>query len=138
LASVRAGAAVPTDVLTVLKPADLSAEVIKQAEWRLFNTGAEKMVMTANIIHFFKPGMFGGRMLVLWRRLFPSRDEMSYLYPIPPGSVVLYGYYLVRIMDLIRRYGAFAWRWWRGDQEMAETLRQRDELRKWLFNSNSK
>jgi hypothetical protein len=54
---------------------------------------------------------------------------MAYLYPIPPGSLVLYGYYLVRMKDLMRRHGAAAWRLLHGDRELVETLRRRDALR---------
>ena len=133
LASFRTGAAVPAEVLTALEPADLSAEMIEQAERRLFDVGAETAAMTANTINFFKPGRLGDRAAVLWRRLFPSREEMAYMYPIPPGSWVLYGYYLVRVRDLMRRHGAAAWRLLRGDRELAETVRQRDALREWLF-----
>ncbi|QQS54718.1 MAG: nucleotidyltransferase family protein [Candidatus Competibacteraceae bacterium] len=133
LASARIGAAVPAEVLTALEPADLSAGVIEQVERRLFDAGTETVAMTANTINFFKPGRLADRAAVLWRRLFPSREEMTYMYPIPPGSWVLYGYYLVRVRDLMRRHGSVARRLWRGDRELAETVRQRDALREWLF-----
>ncbi len=61
LASARTGAAVPVEVLTALKPADLSAEVIEQAERRLFDAGAETVAMTPNMIDFFKSGRLGDR-----------------------------------------------------------------------------
>lgn len=133
LASCRIGAAVPVEVLTALEPADLSVGVIEQAERRLFDAGTETAGMTLNTIGFFKPGRLGDRVRVLWRRLFPSREEMAYMYPIPPGSWMLYGYYLVRVRDLIRRHGAVAWHLLRGDRELAETVRRRAELREWLF-----
>lgn len=133
LASFRIGAAVPAEVLAALEPADLSAEVIEQAERRLFDASTETAGMTLNTIGFFKPGRLDDRVRVLWRRLFPSREEMAYMYPIPPGSWVLYGYYLVRVRDLIRRHGAVAWHLLRGDRELAETVRRRAALREWLF-----
>ncbi|HPE72324.1 MAG: nucleotidyltransferase family protein [Candidatus Competibacteraceae bacterium] len=133
LASFRVGAAVPVEVLTALEPADLSVEVIEQAERRLFDASTEMAGMTLNTIGFFKPGRLDDRVRVLWRRLFPSREEMAYMYPIPPGSWVLYGYYLVRVRDLIRRHGAVAWYLLRGDRELAETVRRRAALREWLF-----
>jgi hypothetical protein len=138
LASGRTGAAVPAEVLTALEPADLSVEVIEQAERRLFDAGAESAAMTANTISFFKSGRLGDKAAVLGRRLFPSREEMAYLYPIPPGSLVLYGYYLVRVKDLMRRHGVAAWRWWRGDRELTETVRRRDALREWLFRPDAR
>lgn len=133
LASFRTGAAVPAEVLTALEPADLSAEMIEQAERRLFDVGAETMRMASNMVGFFKPGRLGERARVLWRRLFISREEMAYIYPIPPGSWVLYGYYLVRVRDLIRYHGAAAWGLLHGDRELAETVRRRAALREWLF-----
>ncbi len=133
LASFRIGAAIPVEVLTALEPADLSVGVIEQAERRLFDAGTETAGMTANVISFFRPGRLGDRARVLWRRLFPSREEMAYIYPIPPGSWVLYGYYLVRVRDLIRYHGAAAWGLLHGDRELAETVRRRAALREWLF-----
>lgn len=133
LASTRAGATVPAEVLTMLEPNDLSAQVIERAEQRLFDVDAESSAMTVNMIGFFKSGQLGDRIAILWRRLFPRWEEMAYMYPIPPGSLVLYGYYLIRMKDLMRRHGAMAWRWWRGDRGLAETVCQRDALRKWLF-----
>ncbi|MDG4554901.1 MAG: nucleotidyltransferase family protein [Candidatus Competibacter sp.] len=137
LASVRMGAAVPEEVLSALKPVDPPAGVIEQVERRLFGAGAETMAMTSNTIDFFKPGRLGDWARVLWRRLFPSREEMTYMYPIPPGSWVLYGYYLVRIRDLMRRHGAVAWRLLRGDRELTETVRRRAALREWLFKADA-
>lgn len=138
LASVRTGAAVPAEVLAALEPADLSAEVIEQAERRLFDAGAEGVAMTADMVGFLKSGRLGDRAAVLWRRLFPSREEMAYMYPIPPGSLALYGYYLFRIKNLMRRHGVAVWRWWCGDRELAETVRQRNALREWLFRPDAR
>lgn len=55
------------------------------------------------------------------------------MYPISSGSLALYGYYLVRIRDLMRRHGKMAWRLLRGDRKLAEIVSQRDVLREWLF-----
>jgi hypothetical protein len=133
LASIRTGAAVPVDVLTALEPADWSAEVIEHAERQLFDAGIGTTAMTANTIGFFKSDRLGGQAAVLWRRLFPGREEMAYMYPIPAGSWVLYGYYLIRIKDLWVRHGVTVRRWWRGDRALTETVRRRDALREWLF-----
>ncbi|MCB1768023.1 MAG: hypothetical protein KDJ22_18550, partial [Candidatus Competibacteraceae bacterium] len=54
-------------------------------------------------------------------------------YPILPYSPWLYGYYLVRIKDLVIRHSVSLWRLLRGDRELTETVRQRDALREWLF-----
>lgn len=72
LASVHTSAAVPVEVLTVLKPVDLPVEVVEQVERWLFEAGVGTAGMTVNTISFFKSEQISYRIAVLWRRFSPA------------------------------------------------------------------
>ncbi len=42
------------------------------------------------------------------------------------------------LLEAMRRHGVAAWRWWRGDRELTETVRRRDALREWLFRPDAR
>jgi hypothetical protein len=48
---------------------------------------------------------FAARFRLLLRSLFPTRETMVRIYAVPEGSRSLYGYYLLRPLDLLRRRG---------------------------------
>lgn len=138
LAKELAGANVPSKILEILKPTSLSKAMITAAKYRILHGQDSAAAYSINLISLWTSGSSIEQFRIIWRRLFPSRQEMSYMYPIPPGSLILYGYYLVRMKDLMRRHGAAAWRLWRGNGELAETVRQRDALREWLFKADAR
>ncbi len=127
------GANVPLETLEILKPANLKKEMVTVAEYRLFHNYDSAATVSKNLISLWNREGSIEKFQIIWRRFFPSQEEMAYMYPIRSGSLVLYGYYLVRMKDLLIRHGLLSWRLLRGDLELTETVRQRDALREWLF-----
>ena len=137
LAKARVGAEVPDEVLARLKPAHLPEAVVAAAEYRLFQGRDTTGVLSSKFV-----GLWGGtRMLdklrAIGRSIFLPREAMARLYPLPPDSPWLYGYYLIRCKDLVVRYRGAAWRLLRGDPTFTATVRQRDALQDWLIKSDS-
>jgi hypothetical protein len=77
----------------------------------------------------------GNKLKVLWRRFFLPRQTMALFYPAPAHSWRIYPYYLVRIKDLLQRFGGDAWKMLRGSPEkrkLVERSRRARELQAWL------
>lgn len=127
------GANVPPETLESLKPVNLPEAMIMAAEYRLFHGQDSAANFSKNLISLWSSEGLIDKFRIVWRRFFPCREEMAYMYPVLPYSPWLYGYYLVRIKDLVIRHSVSLWRLLRGDRELTETVRQRDALREWLF-----
>ncbi len=78
-----------------------------------------KRTLTARLGHF------------LWH-LFLPRDGMAVVYNIPADSPRIWLTYLWRPVDLLRRYGWFAWGFLRGDRAAREAWNREAWLERWL------
>lgn len=72
------------------------------------------------------------KLLYLWRRLYPPREEMAAIYGIPPDSTRIWWAYLQRPVDLLRRYRSVLVRMVRKDPKTIAVWKQETWLRKWL------
>ena len=77
------------------------------------------------------------KLLYLWRRLYPPREEMAAIYDIPPDSLRIWWAYLQRPVDLFRRYRSVLWHMVRKDPRAIAVWKQETWLRKWLGEMNA-
>lgn len=133
LARDRVGANVPVEILEKLKPVDLPEAMVTTAEYRMFQGPDAAGALSNHFVSLWGKASGLEKLRAIWRSIFLSREVMARLYPAPPDSPWLYGYYLIRIKDLALRYGRSSWRLLRGERQFKETVRQRDALHEWLF-----
>ena len=133
LAKDWVGANVPSEILETIKPVDSPEAMVMAAEYRLFHGQDSAGALSNQFVCLWGRATMLEKLRAIWRSIFLSREVMARLYPVPPDSPWLYGYYLIRIKDLVLRYERSSWRLLRGEREFAETVRQRDALHEWLF-----
>ena len=108
LARRMLGAGVPDDVLERLLPGGLDQQVLE--------TAMESVLTQVDYrpwVPFFDvPGVrsLGGMVRLTWKRVFLSRDEMTVKYPASRGARHLGFYYVLRLRDGLRAFGAHALR----------------------------
>ncbi len=134
LSADHLGAAVPPEVLVSLGADSLDAGMLAEAMEHLLScTATPGELRTApNLMAI--AGMRGPvkKLAALWSRIFVPRAELSLIYGVPEHSLRLAFYYLVRTMDLLRRYAASAWALSVSDPRLAATAARHARLAKWI------
>jgi hypothetical protein len=100
--------------------------------WFLDAESQPTVHMPATAVRAWSQGSPASRVVYLWQHLLLSRDGMAALYNIPPDSPRIWLTYLLRPLDLLRRYGRGAWRALRGDPAPQEAWRREAWLEQWL------
>lgn len=133
LAKNLVGAAVPFERLESIKPLDFPETMMAIAEDRLLYGQDGPATLSNSFVSLWGEKGLGEKFRTIRRSVFLSREAIAYLYPVQPDSPWLWLYYLIRIKDLVIRYGSLWWRLLYGDRELMVTVRQRDALREWMF-----
>ena len=119
-------AAVPDQVLSALEPSDLELRFVEEArEWALCRQGAA-LPLSANLAGMWVAGGLREKVSAFLGTTFPPPEVLATLYPVSPSSKGVYVYWLVRLKDLILRYGRTVWRLLRHDSAMTATLDRQD------------
>ncbi len=130
LAREKLGAQVPTRLLQALDP-EISCKMMADiTDVLLFGEQ-----ISSEYAELWDPARSSNKMELLLNKAFPSRKRMEEMYPAAARSRFFYFYYLLRWLDLLRRYGRVTWQILRGDEAMRATVRvenNRNALRRWL------
>jgi len=126
----EAGAEVPDSVLGHLQPAGVPAAVIDAARAQLFEMPFLGDVHTRSLaLAWTQPGL-------LWKSVFSSRTSLARAHGPSENVLVAGRYYLLRLKDLLRRYGGSAWQLARQDRRRLGAASGRVQreivLRGWL------
>jgi Uncharacterised nucleotidyltransferase len=127
------GTPVPEDFLDALKPPHVDDELISWLYARLLGHSAG--FSSPGFSNLVQKGGIASPLRTLAKAMFPSRRDMSGMYPISASSFWIVLYYPIRWVDLIRRYLPMLWSTILGDDKakvMAENQVMRRRLRKWL------
>jgi len=104
LARSMLGTGVPDDVLERLVPGGIARRVLEMArESVLTQTGYGQWAPFFDLVG---AKSLGDKAKLSWERVFLSRGEMAAVCPASRGSRHLYFYYVLRLRDVIRTYGA--------------------------------
>lgn len=134
LARDHLGAAVPDEVLVALGADALDRDVLAEAMQHLLSVdGIPGDLSTApNFLAFVERGSPGGKLALLWQRVFMPRAELALKYGVPLGSPRLFLYYAVRLRDLVRQYAARAWAIQASGPEARDAFARHARLMRWL------
>lgn len=134
------GAAIPTECFTSLTPSRFDERYLTFAREQFLITPQETQSQQAASSHLVVQ-LWGEKSLryklsIIFQRLFPPRQTISFYYPVAPNSPRIYFYYLVRFKDLIARYGQEMWDLSRADSQKRALIARSDrarELHDWLM-----
>jgi hypothetical protein len=132
LARQLLGAQVPADVLVALSSADLPQSVLEAAVSKLFSptrSHEESKREFATLWGEESAEFQAGHLLA---RIFLPRITLARVYKVAPESPWLPFYYLVRMVDLLQRYGRTGWQMWRRDPEIKAHVQRTRLLDRWL------
>jgi hypothetical protein len=132
-------ATIPEGFLDSLKPQASDQPYLDIAEDQLF-AGVETTGGMANTsvdtLQTWSANSIQDKLAILFRRIFLSRHVMAMKYRLPPGSLRLFLYYPVHLMELLQRNGRPGWRLLiKGASKSRDPEDQNEAvaLRSWLF-----
>ncbi len=123
------GAPLPEQVLASLRPADWKESALEWARVRLFQSDP---VLSENYNRMLHGSSLKEKIAALFRGLFPSRQVMSMLYGVQPGSWRIWLRYPLHAATRIWKYKGYAARLAGGDEEQALESRSDLALQDWL------
>jgi len=139
LARELLGASVPDHLLKAIKPNDFGEGFMVMAKKSIFadkHYNADGLSLSPLIAQLWGSKRLLNKGILFLRRVFPSPEVMTQMYPVPSDSLLIYFYYPVRMIDLLLRHGRPVWRLLRGDKETQALAKQKNEiapLKDWLM-----
>lgn len=127
-------AAVPPEALQQLQPAPAS-RIVEEAMHQLSPPGKERVTLTPDLAALSEVKGAGRQLKLIASRIFVPRQVMARLYNVDPHSPRIYGYYIVRFVELFRQYSGAAWRLLKKDDAVLTVVKEertRSELIEWM------
>jgi hypothetical protein len=125
------GARVPEAVWAALKREENAERMVALAKEHII-ANQNTFQVSEEFAHFCKEASLRGRAGRLLDRIFLKPEVMATSYPVGSNSLNRYWYYLVRLWDLLRRYTRLGWRLLQGNAALAEYIKRKDQLTRWL------
>ncbi len=131
------GASVPEEVLKNIRPADFNHSFTQLAKDQIFapRQSPGSLFLSINIARLWRSRGLPEKVALFLKRTFPSKEEMTWIYPSASGSPWIYLYYPLRLKELFIRYSRPIWRLLCHDQEMKTLAEQKYKLtplKEWL------
>ncbi len=131
---------VPQELLATLKPENFDERYLNLAREQFLitprETQGEQIASAHVVVQLWGEKSLRYKLSIIFQRLFPPRQTISFYYPVPVNSPRIYFYYLVRFKDLIARYGQEIWDLARADSQKQAMIARSDrarELHDWLM-----
>ena len=109
------GAEVPADFLHGLVDEGADLSMVHEARELLFASGGDA-TLTPDLAALQRLRNPVAKVRLLLSRIFLPRRRMAMQYNVDPRSLKVYGYYAVRLRDLLRQHGRTGWGMLRGDE----------------------
>jgi hypothetical protein len=110
LAQALLGAAIPTQVLQSLEPADVDARFVAQVEHQILVQDRFPGPKCNGWGRLRAAGRPLAKVSVFLASCFPPPKRLAAKYGLPAGAWRVYPYYLVHLKDLLQRHARVAWR----------------------------
>ena len=128
------GTKTPEETIETCRTGGFNAGIRELARAQLFGD-KENIAIADTFPELLEMEGFLNKMLFLLTRVFPTRKEMVRFYPIKAYSLKLYLYYLVRIRDIVKKYGKGVVGTVRRNEVAIKSLsrrQQKDHLKEWM------
>ncbi len=124
-------ARVPEAAWARLKKEENAEHMVALAKEQIF-ANPNAIRVSKNFAHFWEETSLRGRVGRLLDRIFLTPEIMAIDYPMGSNSLNHYWYYLVRLWVLLRRYTRLGWQLLQGNAALAENIKRKDQLTRWL------
>lgn len=126
------GADVPETTLKDLQPEDVDAELLNISKEQVFTEKYVSASVPQPMITAFEEKNIIKKIKTVWERIFLTPEIMATRYPVKPGSIKMYAYYLVRFGEAVKRHTGKMFRIFRGDQKLTGIVERKSALHRWL------
>ncbi len=135
LANELAGADVPPHVLEILRPADMSKELLDTARAQLFGDKRLALLVPPAYAELLESACLYDRIRIFWQRLFLPKSLIASLYSVPADSLMIYGCYPRRLVDVLCRHGNTLKRHLQNDAPLKTLAGRTVRISRWLDGS---
>ncbi len=126
------GANVPQDIIQSLKPEDAEPKLLSIGKEQVFMEKYVSASVPQPMVDLVESKGIIHKIKTVWNRIFLPREFMVTRYPVQPGSVKIYWYYLVRLWEAVRDHSVKLFRIYRGDQKLGGIVERKNMLNRWL------
>ena len=126
------GAAVPETTLDALEPLEFTKDLITTAKTQILTEREFSTSLSLKFAQVWEQGSVIARMRELVKGIVIPKGTLAKQYSISPDSPIIYLYYLVRLKDLLARYGLKAWQLQQGDHRLTQLAGRTRDLSEWL------
>lgn len=126
---------VPEKVLARFKPDDFNLEVVANIKEIVRVDIDPQLEKENNFSTLWMPKSFRERLSIFFQSIFIPPQLLAEMYQVPKNSLRLYFYYLVRLGDLLIRYGSKVWHLLCGEKKIPILAAQNNRInlaRKWM------
>jgi len=135
------GAAPPDKIMSEIKPDDYQSVFLNEALEQIFDVdvsppGQLIVVRIGQLSKIKKVKGIKGKVLALFKRAFPSKENLASIYPVSVSSPKIYLCYLFRLGRLIVYYTIMLLRLFRRDQSVIKAVHQEHRMSAvsdWMF-----
>jgi len=125
------GVDAPLQVLSDLKPADFNEQVFSGARELVIADLHKSRNVSTSLAKWQGLGPYG-RVSAFFQRAFLPKNNIAELYDVPPRSMKVYWYYLIRCKDLLAKYLGTALSLCRRDEKLTSMARRKICLNDYL------
>ncbi len=132
LAKELIGADIGEETLKQLQPIGFDEQIVTAARAQIFTDRKLALEVSPKLSRFRFSGRFIDKVREVWRSIFLPKSELANIYGVPINSRRLPFYYLVRVKDLLMRYGKMIFHLWGKDQTLSPIAQRKSILVNWL------
>jgi hypothetical protein len=135
LASELAGADVPTDILERLRPTDMTEAVLETARAQIFTDKSFAVSIPVPFAELLESRRLWDKIRIFRQRVFLPKAMIAAQYSIPMDSIRIYGCYLRRFVDVLRRHGHTLKKYQQNDAPLKAVVERTSRIGNWLAGS---
>ncbi|RLF33228.1 MAG: hypothetical protein DRN08_05665, partial [Thermoplasmata archaeon] len=131
---------IPDDVLNELTPRDFNPEIMKWIKSQIFDGRGQYYIRSTKIPELVSSEKLANKIVIILRGIIPSKGQIARKYGIKSNSVRVYLYYLLHIMDMVRRHYRTMIKLLKNDEVVVniakkeyEREREKNALREWFI-----
>jgi putative nucleotidyltransferase-like protein len=126
---------IPDEMLESLQASNFDPQFVSWAKEQIFsgpNEQDDNLPDIHNLAQVRENRRLWDKIATFLKTVFPSPKVMADIYPVSSDSGWVYATYLVRIKDLMLKYGRVTWRMWRGNAAVVAAAEQAGRANTWL------
>ena len=132
LAIELAGAAIPDVIIEKLKPEDMSEIILETARAQILTDKNFATSIPEPFAELLESGRFGDKIKIFCQRVFLPKAKIANAYSVPLDSLKLYGCYLHRFYDVLRRHGHTFKQFQRNDSAVKSLVDRTKLIADWM------